>query len=247
MKTDSAPVIVRLSEHSHPATKLFCLPYAGGPATLYKKWSVPLQAFDIYGVQIAARAASGDDAVMQRVDSCVAWLIDKIAALTSEPYALFGHSVGALLAFETARALQAMDCPLPVRLFVSGFPAPQLPRRLPAFHDLPLQKLLAVAQRLDAVPSAAFKNQDLIELLLPILRADLALAELYTYSPAPPLPVPITCFGGLADATVGRAQLSEWQDQTSSGFTLKMLPGNHMFVHSAYKRICHEIEREICA
>jgi medium-chain acyl-[acyl-carrier-protein] hydrolase len=149
------------------------------------------------------------------------------------PFAFFGHSMGALISFELARQLRRQHAPGPIALFVSAHRAPQRPAPNPPVHSLPQDEFVEELRRLNGTPEAVFQDAELMQLLLPTLRADFAVCETYTYMPEEPLECPILAFGGLQDHEVSRDDLAAWRAQTHRTFKLRMVPGDHFFLHSA--------------
>jgi medium-chain acyl-[acyl-carrier-protein] hydrolase len=149
------------------------------------------------------------------------------------PFAFFGHSLGSLVAFELSRRLKRDYGLEPTRLFVSGCGAPQIPAPRKILHTLPPAEFRKELHRLNGTPAAVLDNDELMELLLPTLRADFSLCETYTYFAEPPLTCPITVLGGLSDDTVRHQDLDAWREQTTGPFRLHLLPGDHFFLHSA--------------
>jgi medium-chain acyl-[acyl-carrier-protein] hydrolase len=148
-------------------------------------------------------------------------------------FALFGHSMGAILAFELARYLRRNRLRLPSVIFASGHVAPQLPERRRDLHTLPDGQLVEALRQLGGTPPEVFEQPELLELLLPIIRADLEVNELYEYREEPPLDVPLVLFGGSEDTDVGLEDLDAWGVQTTAACERKLLPGDHFFLHSA--------------
>jgi surfactin synthase thioesterase subunit len=140
--------------------------------------------------------------------------------------------MGALLAFELARALRRRGADEPRVLFVSGGPAPQLPRRLPLIHAQPDDVVVARLRDLGAVPEDVYAEPELLDLLMPTIRADFSVVETYTYRPEPPLGCPVVAFAGTEDREVPPGQVAPWHEQTTSGFAQHVLPGDHFFLHS---------------
>jgi medium-chain acyl-[acyl-carrier-protein] hydrolase len=147
------------------------------------------------------------------------------------PFAFFGHSMGALVSFELARYLRETDNFCPSYLFVSGRHAPQLPDSKPPIHALPEAEFLERLRDLNGTPRAVMENTELMQLLLPALRADFQILETYTYPNKPPLPCAIAAFGCLQDPEASREELVAWAEQTRASFSLQMFPGDHFFLH----------------
>jgi medium-chain acyl-[acyl-carrier-protein] hydrolase len=140
--------------------------------------------------------------------------------------------MGALLGFEIARYFRRQHMPGPVHLFVSGRGAPQSPTAGPSLYTLPDHELLNELRRLNGTPKEVLEHAELMQLMLPILRADFAICDTYHYNPEPPLECPITAFGGLQDASVTADQLGAWQEQTSSTCSVQLFPGDHFFLQT---------------
>lgn len=212
--------------------RLFCLPYAGGSATAYLRWKAALPA----GVELCAIELPGHGTRLRqppstRIEALVEALATGLREELDRPFALFGHSMGGLLGFELAHELQRRHGVSPVHLFVSAARAPQL--ALPEadrLHQLPDPELLDALRRLDGSPAAALDNAELMEIMLPVIRADLAACETYQYLERAPLPCPITAFAGSADPLASPAEVDQWRRHTGSGFTLRTLADGHWYL-----------------
>ena len=150
-----------------------------------------------------------------------------------KPFAFFGHSLGALLSFELAKEIRRESGLLPLHLFVSARVAPQTNCPGAPIHALPEPAFLKEIRRLNGTPREVFNVPELLELIIPVLRADFALNETYSYLPDPLLECPITAFGGLQDDSTTPEGLEAWRYQTKYAFALRMLPGDHFFINSA--------------
>jgi medium-chain acyl-[acyl-carrier-protein] hydrolase len=157
-------------------------------------------------------------------------LAQALVPLLDKPFAFFGHSLGALVSFELARRIRRQYGVHPVRLFVSAGRAPQIPHRTRPIHTLPDKDLLVELRRLNGMPSELLDHEELMEIMLPVLRADFAVYETYVYLTEPPLDCPISAFGGLQDLRVKDSDLEAWRAQTSASFSLRMFPGDHFFL-----------------
>jgi medium-chain acyl-[acyl-carrier-protein] hydrolase len=162
-----------------------------------------------------------------------------------KPFAFFGHSMGALISFELARLLRKKYGVQPVHLFVSGHRAPQLEDRHEKVHDLPDDQLVQKLNRLDGTPKEALEHPELMQVLLPILRADFAICETYQYTNEPPLAAPVLAFGGMEDEEAGPDQLKPWKAQTSGSCSVQMFPGGHFFLHTAETELLGAITRRL--
>jgi medium-chain acyl-[acyl-carrier-protein] hydrolase len=161
------------------------------------------------------------------------------------PFALFGHSMGALLAFEVAQTLRRRGAAEPECLFVSGRGAPQAPVERRRLSELPDAPFVDEVKKLNGTPPELFEDAELAELVLPILRADFALCESYRYEPLGPLTCPLVAFGGIEDAGVTRTSLLAWREQTTASFTLRMMPGDHFFIRTATTAVLDEVSSRL--
>lgn len=161
-----------------------------------------------------------------------------------QPYALFGHSLGALISFEFACHCRRWCNRQPNYLFFSGRQAPHIPDPSP-LHALPEQAFLRELKRLNGTPKAVLENPEMMQLLIPILRADLAIDETYEYRSELPLEAPITVFGGEQDSEVNRVQLEAWRQYTSANYSLQMFPGDHFFVDTARSSLLQVLSRQL--
>ncbi|UCC54021.1 MAG: thioesterase, partial [Anaerolineaceae bacterium] len=159
---------------------------------------------------------------------------------SQRPFAFFGHSLGARVGFEVARSLRRQGKPLPAQLFVSACPAPQLPSGRP-IHMLPKAAFLAELQRRNGIPQEVLAHPELLELLLPMLRADFMVIETAVYRSEPPLNFPITAFGGIEDPIVSRGALEAWEEQTSGPFNMVFFAGDHFFLRTAEDQLLQTI------
>jgi medium-chain acyl-[acyl-carrier-protein] hydrolase len=209
-----------------------CLPYAGGGASIFRGWQDRLPAdVEVLAVELPGRESRMREVSFTRLRPLVDILGRVLEPVLDRPIALFGHSMGALIAFELARTLRRAGRSIQ-RLFVAGHQAPHAREVETPLHKLPDDAFKSELVRLGGTTQEVISEPELMEIFLPVLRADFALVETYVYTPEPPLSCPISAFGGLADTTVPRARLQAWQDQGDAEFRVRMFPGNHFFVHS---------------
>jgi medium-chain acyl-[acyl-carrier-protein] hydrolase len=162
-----------------------------------------------------------------------------------KPFAFFGHSMGALIAFELARLLRRGYQREPAHLFVSGRRAPQIPGDDYPRDELSEAEFIAELRRLNGTPAGVLDHPELMQILMPVIRADFAICRNYVYSIGPLLDCPISAFGGLEDQDVTRESLEAWRDQTRGGFVLRMLPGDHFFINVAQPTLLSALSREL--
>lgn len=217
-----------------PAFRLFCFPYAGGSASIFRGWPDRLpESVEICAIQLPGRETRLKEPVCTALHPLVQELAQALLPTLDRPFALFGYSVGALIAFEFARHLRAQYRMRPVHLWAAACPAPQVPDADAPIHSLPERDFRERLRRFNGTPADILEHEELMAMVSPILRADFALRETYAYVADAPLDCPITAFGGMQDREVGEAALLAWQEQTSRSFRHQMLPGDHFFLHSA--------------
>lgn len=213
--------------------RLFCFPYAGGGASVYRGWEAELPEWvEVCPVQPPGREARIRQPPYQDLDSLVAGLDEGLGAeLDERPYAFFGHSLGAIAAYELARRRRAGGRSQPVHLLVSAHSAPGVPDDDPPIHDLPEPEFLARLRELNGTPAEVLDHPELMQLVAPLLRADFRVNETYRHRPGEPLDCPITAFGGFRDGEVPKAKLEPWSAASTGRFRLHMLPGDHFFLN----------------
>jgi len=210
--------------------RLYCLPHAGGGASAYRGWIQFLAGeIDVAPLQPPGREMRFREQPHLSTGPMVAELLEVLEEHTSGPYALFGHSMGALVAFELARAVERSGLPKPQHLFVSGRGAPDRAPRGPRLYALPDGALAEELVALDP-SSKVLLDAEMRAHFLPSIRADLVLNETYRFQPAPPLSIPITALCGSADPRVPVVDAAGWGDHTTAAFRLQVLPGGHFFL-----------------
>lgn len=224
--------------------RLLCLPHAGAGASYFNAWGKGFPPdIKVCPVQAPGRERRNRELPFTRVEPLAAELAQAIAACLVEPFALFGHSTGALCVFETARELRRIGGPRPERLFVSGRRAPQVPME---WHDLAAMDVAELAdflRQLGGTPEVVLDDPETLRFLQPLLAADFSLNEQYAYTPEDPLDLPITAFAGIEDPGAGAAEMSPWELQTAAGFRLHPLDGGHFAVFDR----AAEVHRAIAA
>lgn len=238
------PWIVR--SKPQPYLRLFCFPYAGGGASIFRFWSATLPTeVEVCPVQLPGR----ENRLREPAFTCLSPLVEALAQVLRPfmdiPFAFFGYSMGALISFELARHLRRDHNPGPLHLFVAAHRAPQLPQSHPSLHQLPDPAFLDALHRLGGTSSSLYEHEELMKLMFPMLRADFAVCETYIYSTEAPLACPITAFGGELDTHVSTEALLAWREQTKGLFTLSILPGNHFFLHSQQQLLLQTLSQDI--
>ncbi|MDI5978867.1 thioesterase II family protein [Amycolatopsis magusensis] len=211
--------------------RLFCLPYGGGGTAVFREWGAGLpDSIEVAAVRLPGRESRMGEPPIAEMSHLLPELATALIHLMDRPFAFFGHSMGARVAFELARHLRRTGAPGPAHLFVSGCPAAQLPPR-PPLHALPREELVHRLREMGGVEPEVFELPGLLDVLLPVLRADFAVVETFPYTAMPPLPCSITGFAGNGDPEATGAEVAAWRTQTVADFSLHEFTGGHFFVH----------------
>jgi medium-chain acyl-[acyl-carrier-protein] hydrolase len=221
---------------STAALRLFCFPYAGGGASVFRRWGAALPGVEVRAIQLPGREARLREPPLHRLEPLLEILLDVLRPALDRPFAFFGHSMGAVIGYELARQLRREGGPMPRRLFVSGREAPHTPSER-AYHTLPDPELRQALATLGGTPREVLEHDELMELLLPLLRADFSIIENYRYEPGQPLDCPITALGGTEDRGTPLPAVEGWVMHTCGGFEMHTLPGNHFFLHSGEEQV----------
>jgi surfactin synthase thioesterase subunit len=184
------------------------------------------------------------EAPFTRLGPLVLALSEALGSEIDGRFAFFGHSMGGLIAFELARQLRREGKPLPVHLFISAKCCPGNTEELPS-SELSDVQLIDILRKYEGTPEEVLQNPELMNLLLPTIRADMEVCNTYVCNPEPPLPCPITVFGGLEDHVSGRPGLEGWREYTSARFTLRMFPSGHFFLKKWEKSMLEVICQEL--
>ncbi|HLI68997.1 MAG TPA: thioesterase II family protein [Ktedonobacteraceae bacterium] len=226
--------------------RLFCFPYAGGSASIYQSWVDALPDFiEVCAVQLPGRERRLLEPLPATLSDLIFHLSNEIQPFLNKPFALFGHSMGALIAFELAHTLQDRENRTPTDIFVSGYRAPHLPRKEPLWSTFPDPQLLQHIRSLGGVPQEILEHSELVEFLLPLIRSDFRIVESYTWKPSGPLKCPLTAFGGLQDREISVHDILAWKKHTRENFSYHMFPGGHFFIHHARNELLKRIVQQL--
>ncbi|MBT5902108.1 MAG: thioesterase [Opitutaceae bacterium] len=208
------------------------MPYAGGGAAAWYPWASHVgPVAELVAIRLPARESRLAEPAATDLLTLSRDLATAIAPHTGEPYALGGHSMGALLAFEVARELRRRRSPPPVALIASGARAPDCPRTEPDLHHLPDDDFIReVDQRYQGIPPALLANREFLDLFLPALRGDLTAFETYRHHTEPPLDFPLLSLLGDRDPRVSPDQAQAWRTHTTSDFMSATFPAGHFFL-----------------
>jgi medium-chain acyl-[acyl-carrier-protein] hydrolase len=225
--------------------RLFCLPPAGGGALLFRSWPGRLPGVEVCLVHLPGRDARRQERPSTHWEPLVQALAAGLEPWLERPFAFFGHSMGALLAFELARRLRRAGRRMPEALVASGKNAPSRPWNLPRLSRLSDEALALWLRRLGGTPGEVLEDPDLRRAILPLVRADMAVCESYAYRSEAPLPCALAAFAGLQDPHTDPQGLEAWRDECARGFAVHSFAGDHFFLRSAEGEVLGVLAREL--
>lgn len=233
--------VLRYRPNEQARLRLFCLPYAGGRASIFRPWAEALpDDIEVCAIQLPGREERMRELLYTRLAPLIQELAAAIAPYLDRPFAFYGHSMGALVAFEAARRLRAVYGCQPVAMLLAAFRAPQLPNPNIKIYHLPTE-VFKVVLRADGIPEAVLQSEELMQVMLPTLRADYEVCDTYEYHEEPPLTCPFYLYSGLEDIRVREADMEGWPVHTSAASRHTLFPGSHLFLHTAQDLLLAEL------
>ena len=224
---------------------LYCLPHAGGSASAYSLWpGFAPRWLRVRPIELPGHGSRLSEQPYRDLATLAEHLAREIIRVATSPFALFGHSMGGLIAYETTRALRRLAGPVPVRLFLSSMAVPSLLIANPRLHQAADDDFVEKLRFFDGTPPEVLQSDELLEAMLPVMRADFEILGTYQYHMESRLETPITVFGGLDDRIVHSDELPEWQDLTSSA-RIKLFPGGHFYIKDEAAGVMEEITKDL--
>ncbi len=244
VQASSSRSVLRYASARPGCPKLLCFPYAGGVAAGYRDWAVALSPHvDVVAVEYPGRGFRRREQLSRRIADLVQGIIPEIVAEMTGPIILFGHSMGALVAFEVLRVLSPRR-PV-IAAVMSGCRPPVLRGSEPEIHALPDEEFIEELRKLDGTPEELLADRDLMELAMPVLRADFEAVATYDAPKAFKLSCPLLVYGGESDNSVGLDELEGWREHAAVSCAVRAFPGNHFFVRSAEQDVLSTLRRDI--
>lgn len=213
------------------ALQVFCLAHAGGGSTHYRAWSWLAPYASVVPLDLPGHGSRLGEPLVEDWETLVEELVETVAASADRPFVLFGHSFGALLAFDLSHRLLRRGLP-PAMLAVAGRNGPSAASAHPPVHELPAPQFVSALRRLGGMPDELLRQPELLQMFLPVLRADLRLAERYARPAVPPLPIPVMAFAGEADPMTDDLGMLAWKREAAGTCELVFLEGGHFFLGS---------------
>ena len=223
--------------------RLFCFPYAGVGGSVYRLWPIGLPpSLEVCTIQLPGREQRSREPLKTSIVDLVQELVPALLPYLDLPFAVFGHSMGAVLASEVTRALAEAGHPLPQHLLVSGRRPPHVSGTESDMHGLPDPAFIAeLSRRYRGIPAEILEQPDLMAVFVPILRADLTALETHLPARRAPLSCPISVFGGADDRLTPREHLEAWRSETTGAFRVSVYAGDHFFLNSERSRLLADI------
>ena len=210
--------------------KLFCLPYAGASAAIYMKWKKSLEPVaECVPLELAGRGVRSKEPFYKGMEDASEDVLEQLLRrVDGKPYAVFGHSMGGMILYEVARKIRQRKLPPPSALFFSGRPSPDTPRKEAPIHELPDGEFAEKIIAMGATSKEIFSMPALMNVFVPVLRADFLLVETYRYEEAEPLPWRLTAIAGTEEQWTDD-EVEGWNRHTSEGCRIVRLPGGHFY------------------
>lgn len=215
---------------------------------IFRRWVDRMaSSVEVCPVQLPGRGNRIRETPFTQMTPLVESLAEGLSPYLEGPFAFFGHSLGAIVSFELALKLQRETGKLPIHLFVSGRRAPHIPRQHPITYNLPDNEFVEELKRLNGTPKEVLEHSELMQLMLPVLKADFEISETYKHSGGPLRGCPITAFGGKQDEEAPPHYLEAWHEHTTGPFKQRMLPGDHFFLHASEQLLLAALNQELCS
>jgi medium-chain acyl-[acyl-carrier-protein] hydrolase len=225
--------IFRPVPRPHARLRLFCFPYAGGGASIFRQWAEVLpENIELLGVRLPGRENRISERAFDDWQALLPVLADMVTSHADRPYALFGHSLGGAMTYEITRAIESAGGNRPELLIVSGIRSPETPLYRAPIFALPLPEFIAGLRDMNGTPAEILDNRDLMAFFEPTLRADIRLADTWSSPPDVRLGTGIVAFSGTEDHIASEQDMRGWQQRTSSSFAQYVFEGDHFFIHS---------------
>lgn len=237
---------VRPVKRLHAKINLFCLPYAGGSARIYQSWSEYLPEFvEVVAIELPGRGRRMQEPAFDSMKALVQELSGALHSQIEKPYVVLGHSMGSRIGLNALYELHRSGCPLPLHFIASGSAPPHITKERKKIHKLSDDELIKELQSYDGTPEEVINNKELMEIYLPLLRADFAVAEEESTPNLSQLNCNATVFGGTNDSNVSKEDCLAWQEYFSPPIEVSIFEGGHFFIESARNEVIEKVSRII--
>lgn len=238
--------LVCYQPNSQAHIRLFCFPYAGASPAFFRDWHKQLlDSIELFVVHLPGRGSRIKEPAFTQMQALTEVIVKEIVPYINQPFVFFGHSLGALIAFEVACELRRQFNLTPIHLFVAACPAPHLSPSGSPSYQLPEPEFIERMKIGNGTPDEILKNPKLMAKFLPLMRADAELGDTYTYREQDPLNSAISVFGGREDFLVSEKELVAWYKYTQNYFRIQMFPGNHFFINNNLEQLLKVLSDEL--
>ena len=224
-----------------PAVRLFCFPYAGAGASVYRDWRLPRTDAEVWAVQPPGRENRTGEPPIRRIEPLLEGYAAGLGHLLDRPFAFFGHSLGALVAFELTRLMRRRGGPRPAYLFLSARRAPGRPAKRGPVSGLAQEEFLARLSAMAGSSQSVVRDRELLIALAPLMRADFEVCETYRYRPERPIDVPVRCYAADDDSEVDPDDVAAWRDYTTGRCDLRLFTGGHLFLRDHGRQLMADV------
>jgi surfactin synthase thioesterase subunit len=244
-----SPWLQRWGQSTHARVRLFCFPHAGGAAVAFRLWPQGLPAdVDVVAVQLPGRGTRWKEPAIDSIPGIVEALVPAMKPQMDVPFALFGHSMGSIVARALADELVQRGGPLPFHLFASSRRPPRMAGSESLLHPLSDSAFVdEMMRRYGGIPAEVLAEPELVALLLPALRADMRALETYRPEGGAPLPFPVTAYGGTEDSLNPREHIEAWRGETRSAFRARMFQGGHFYLEGRRAELLGDVGEALLA
>jgi len=229
---------ITFKKNYNASMRLFCFHYAGSSASIFRTWAQDMPDWaELTAIQLPGRENRYSEQLLYDVFAVVDRLHLAFDPYINKPFVIFGHSMGSLIAFEFIRKLRRERMIQPKHLIISGTKAPHTLAEKPLIYNLPDTEFIQELKKYNGIPQELIENEELINIFLPVIRADFCISQAYKYNNEKPLNCPITVFGGINDNTFDKQNLFKWKEQTLGAFNSNLFSGDHFFIKSSYTEV----------
>lgn len=245
MKNSKPSCIAYRTARPQACLRFFCFPYAGGGANIFRTWAKNLpETIELCPVQLPGRETRAMEPAYSRIEPLIEKLSEELKPFLDIPYMFLGYSMGALIAFELARSMRRSALPGPSHLFLAARRGPRLPDSSPT-AGLTDREFVKQLESMGGPSAEMLRHPEVLEMMLPTLRADFSLCESYAYSPGVLLDCPFSVFGGQEDARASHQALAAWAAETNSSCHVKLFDGDHFFIHKCQRDLLETILEDL--
>lgn len=235
--------LTSINESRDPTAQLFCIPYAGGGASVFRSWKKYLSPkIAAYAIQLPGRETRFSEPPDRDLKTVALAIADAITRTPNLPFAIFGHSLGAAIAYEVTAQLEAQNRK-PLQLFISGRQSPDRKSLRKPIAHLPDEEFIEQLKAYNTTPREIFENSEIVELLLPMLKADFSMAENYQHQINSKLQTPIIALGSKGDIWLSPESIANWANKTHGSFSSHWFEGGHLYLNQEAEALVRYIQQ----